>query len=292
MSQKIVVFVLAVLFSWVLTAQQEEETIIQTFRHTRVINSHSTETLPARKLDFRVVHKFGDIAGNGGGWPTFYGLESASDISIGLEYGLNDNIMIGVNRTKGSGPLKQNINGLAKVRIMTQEYNGNIPLSLAIVGIASVSTMQKNTIPGTINFFEVSSHRLAYHIGAHIARKFSDRISVQGHAAWTYRNLVLAGDQNDLASVGGALRLQITKSIGLIFDGTFPVLSTLRTSENGYFPAIGIGFEFDTSGGHVFQVNLTNATGINETDFIPYTRSNWGDGQYRLGFTISRLFSM
>ena len=38
-------------------SEGQEESIIQTFRHSRIINSHSVETLPARKLDFRIVHR-------------------------------------------------------------------------------------------------------------------------------------------------------------------------------------------------------------------------------------------
>lgn len=275
-------------------AQKEgvEEPIIQTFRHSRLINSHSVETLPARKMDFRIVHRFGDLVGDNGGWPTFYGLENASDVSIGFEYGLTDFIMVGINRTKGSGPLKQNLNGLLKARIMTQERNGNLPFSLTAVTSLSFSTMQKSEIVGVLNFFAKGSHRMTSHFGLHLARKFSDRFSGQFNAQWTYRNVVLTGDDNDLASIGGGFRVQMTQSLAVLLDTTFPILSDLRTAENGYYPSIGIGFEFDTSGGHVFQINLTNSQGIAETDYIPYTRSNWADGEFRLGFTISRLFNM
>ncbi len=275
-----------------LFAQTEEERVIQTFRHTRIINSHSVETLPARKLDFRIVHRFGDLAGDNGGWPTFYGLENASDVSFGLEYGLNDNMMIGLMRAKGAGPLKQLINGFLKVRIMTQELNGNIPVSLTVLGNLTYSTMQKSEIVGTLNFFEKGTHRMTSHFGLHVARKFSDYWSFQFNAQWTYRNVVLTEDENDLISLGGGLRAQLSKSMAVILDTTFPILSDLRNSDNDFYPSIGIGFEFDTSGGHVFQLNLTNSRGILETDYIPYTRSNWTDGEYRLGFTISRLFNM
>jgi hypothetical protein len=29
-----------------------------------------------------------------------------------------------------------------------------------------------------------------------------------------------------------------------------------------------------------------------ETDYIPYTTSSWSEGEFRLGFTISRLFNL
>ena len=200
--------------------------------------------------------------------------------------------MLGVSRSKGAGPLKQNLNGFLKVRIMTQERNGNIPISLAAIGMTSYSTMQKSDIVGVLNFFAKGSHRLTSHLGLHLARKFSDRFSAQFNAQWTYRNVVLTGDENDLVSIGGGLRAQLGKSIAILMDTTFPILSDLRTSENDYYPSIGFGLEFDTSGGHVFQLNITNSQGIMETDYIPYTRSNWSDGEFRLGFTISRLFNM
>ncbi len=276
-----------------MSAQEsKEEKVTQTFRHTRVINSHSVETLPARKMDFRIAHRFGDIAGNAGGWPTFYGLENASDVSIGFEYGITDNIMFGVNRAKGSGPLKQLVNTFLKIRIMNQEINGNLPFSLTVVGINAFSTMQKSASVDALNFFENGSHRFAYHLGFHVARKFSDAFSLQLNTAWTFRNIVPFGDQNDLPSIGGSLRWNVSKALGIIVDTTFPIDTDFRTTENGYYPVVGIGFEFDTSGGHVFQLNVTNATGLSETDFIPYTTSNWGDGEFRLGFTISRLFSI
>lgn len=289
-----ILLTIVTLLGSVLLAQDYEEStkVIQTFRHSRIINSHSVETLPARKLDFRIVHRFGDLAGANGGWPTFYGLENAADVAIGFEYGLTDRVMLGISRTKGAGPLKQNINGLIKARIMTQDLSGGIPVSMSVISMLSVSTMQKSEIEGVLNFFAKGTHRLTSHFGLHIARKFSDRFSGQFNAQWTYRNVVLQGDENDLASIGGGLRAQVSKSFALLADLTFPILSDLRTTDNSFFPSVGVGFEFDTSGGHVFQLNLTNSQGIAETDYIPYTRSSWADGQFRLGFTISRLFNM
>ena len=144
--------------------------------------------------------------------------------------------------------------------------------------------------PEVLNSFPKTAHRFANHISLLIGRKFSDRFSLQVIPAYTHRNLVATQDENGLFSLGFATRLQLSKVFGVIVDGTFP-FSDIRNSENGYYPALGIGLEVET-GGHVFQINLTNATGIMETDYIPNTRSNWGDGEFRLGFTISRLFNL
>lgn len=268
---------------------QSSEKVYQTFKDTRVINTHSTEMLKAGILDFRIGHRFGDAAGAGGGWETFYGLEDASDVLIGFEYGIRDNFMIGLNRSKGSGPLRQLVNGSTKIRLAEQDKQGGLPFSVAVLGLVSASTQPRSTLQGSIDFFEKTAHRFAYHAEVLIARKFSNYLSLQLSGAWTYRNIVPNEDQNDLASVSIASRIQLSKSIGIILDGRM-VFSDLRTAEAGFYAPIGIGIEWETGGGHVFQMNFTNATGIVQTDYIPYSTSNWLDGEFRLGFTIARQF--
>ena len=272
--------------------------VFQTFKDTRVINSPSVETIPAGKLDFRVTHRFGDAGGDAGGWPTFYGLEEASDVLIGFDYGVKDNLMVGIARSSGAGPLRQNLNGSIKWRLIHQETSGGRqPLSLTFYGLATYSTMEKSDREDDLNFFAKGAHRLSYHLQILMARKFSPRFSFQLGGGWTYRNIVPFNDTNDLAHVSAASRIQVSKSIGIILDAVLPFgalrnKATNDQDERIYHPSLGIGLEWETGGGHVFQMNFTNSTGIMETDYIPYTTSNWADGEFRLGFTISRLFQI
>jgi hypothetical protein len=48
--------------------------------------------------------------------------------------------------------------------------------------------------------------------------------------------------------------------------------------------------EFNTYG-HIFTVLFTNAQGLGESQFIPYTFDKWLKGQFRLGFCIERNFN-
>ncbi len=277
-------------FLFLLTSGTAQELVQETFKDDKVINSHSVETLPARKLDFRIVHRFGDLAGDFGGWDNFYGLEDARDIMIGFAYGVTNKLSVGINRTKGSGPLSRLVNLNAKYRILHQKVDGSMPLSLTFYGLSSISTMKKTEVANELHSFAKSSHRVVYCAQFLIARKFGDAFSLQLIPSYVHRNVVPSDDENGLFSLGLATRVQLSKVIGLIADLTLP-FSDLRTSANGYYPGLGLGLEFDT-GGHVFQLNLTNTTGIMETDYIPYTRTNWGEGEFRLGFTISRLFNL
>ncbi len=264
--------------------------VYQTFKDTRIINTPSVETTPHRKLDLRIGHRFGDLAGASGGWESFYGLEQATDVLFGLHYGVTDDLDIGLHRTKGGGPLRQLVSLSAKYRIMAQMDDNSKPLSMVFYGLASASTMRKSQNPEALNNFGQFSHRMSYHASLLLGRKLSEHFSLQFGIGYLHRNLVPFNDENSLISASVATRIQLTKVFGIIADFTLP-FSDLRTTSNGYYPPVGIGLEIET-GGHVFQVNFTNATGIMETDYIPYTTSNWGDGEFRLGFTISRLFNL
>ncbi len=282
------IFIFLFCFTNFLFAQEFTQ---QTFKDTRVINTHTVETLAKRKLDVRIGHRFGDIAGNNGGWQTFYGLENAADILFGLEYGIVDNLTVGLSRTKGAGPLKKLINTSLKYRFARQKKDNSMPFTMTAYGVLSCSTMAKDTSnTEVLNNFPEFSHRFMYTLQMLIARKFSNAFSLQIIPSYTHRNLVPFNDDNNLFSLGFAFRIQITKVFGIIGDATFP-FSELRTKENGYYPPLGIGLEVDT-GGHIFQINFTNARGIIETDYIPNTQSDWSQGQFRLGFTISRTFNL
>lgn len=278
-----------------LTAQRER--VYRTFKDTRAVNIHSVETLPKGKLDVRISHRFGDMFGDNGGWATFYGLETAEDVSIGAEYGFSDNFNLGFYRAKGAGAtplgqagLRQNLNLVAKLRLLYQEEEGT-PLSITAVGTATMSTSTK--IEGNDNLlrsFPRFAHRMAFNGSLVVARKFSPTFSFQIVPGVTHRNLVPFEGENTIFSLGAAARVQITKVMALVADVTQPFSKTI-TSENGYSTPIGLGLEWDT-GGHVFQLNFTNATGLFETDYVPYTTSSWGEGEFRMGFTISRWFNL
>lgn len=294
-------FIIGILLLSVTTAISAQEWVSGgMFNDRRVINAHSVEILPAKKLDLRISHRFGDIAGEQGGFKTFYGLENASDILIGFEYGLSDKANVGVFRTKGAGiytnskgasvsGLRQVMSGTIKYRLMNQ--NNDKALSIVILGVGSISTQAKTPNDlGTVTSFPSFSDRMAGTVQILLARKFSDALSLQLSPAYTHRNFVSVYDENGILSVGLQGRLRISKVLGLLVDITSPISST-RTADDGYSPSVGFGLDIDT-GGHVFQINVTNSKGLIETDYIPYTNNQWSDGEFRLGFTISRIFNL
>ena len=280
-------------------AGNAQELAHTTFKDRRVINTQSVETLGKRRLDLRIRQRFGDIEGDAGGYETLFGLDNASDILIGVDYGLSDNIDISLSRTKGAGRMPNGISGLRQLlnlsfkwSFLRQTEDGSRPFTLTAVGLSSMSMAKKaEDNESALNSFPRFIHRFAYHGELLIARKFSPGFSLQLSPGYTYRNLVPNGDENGIFSMGVASRIQLSRVFGIIMDMTVPFSEKRLSSDEGFNIPFGIGLEIET-GGHVFQVNFTNSTGIVPTDYIPYTTSGWFDGAFRLGFTISRIFNL
>jgi hypothetical protein len=46
------------------------------------------------------------------------------------------------------------------------------------------------------------------------------------------------------------------------------------------------------TGGHVFQLHVSNSAGMNERAFITETTGSWENFDVRLGFNLSRIFQI
>ena len=258
-----------------------------TFYSTRIINGHSTETLRKGVMEFRVEHRFGDIAGDAGGVQTMFGFDNSSDIRIALEYGVTRDLMVGFGRSKGTGvPYKSLLDGFVKYKFLAQKKIGS-PVSISALTTTSFSYMKASSDISQVNAFPKWQHRFAYTAQLNIARKFNDRISLALIPTMVHRNYVATDDLNTLFSIGGAARFGINSKMAILLE-YYQVLQgkdVRGTNTN----SLGIAFEWITFG-HNFTLNLTNSKGFGETQFIPYTYEKWSKGQFRLGFCIGRKF--
>lgn len=273
----------------------EEEPI--TFASTRIISGHSVETIAKGITDFRIEHRFGDIAGTNGGVQNMFGFDMLSDMRIALEYGVTDKLMIGFGRCKGTGaPYRSLLDGFVKYRALTQKKN-KMPVSLAVIGGSTFTYMTASSDISQVNSFPKTAHRFSYFTQVNVARHFGDKASIALMPTYVHRNYVASDDVNELFSLGGAFRIKLTSRFALIGEyyhafsnGTLRPSDTREDGSAGYKNSMGIALEWFTFG-HNFTINFTNAAGLGETQFIPYTFQSWGKGQFRFGFSVSRKFS-
>ena len=285
--KKIIITLLTVSIFGNAFSQETENLVYNTFHTTRIINSHSTEMLRKKTMDFRIGHRFGDISGTNGGPSSLFGIDNSADISIGFEYGVTNKLNIGLSRYKGAGPYRQLFEGYAKYKILSQ--SNKMPISLVAITKMNITSMVASLDSTSPTNFTTFSRRLSYSTQLIIARKFSERFSMQLVPTYVHRNFVGAFDQNVTVAIGTGFKLQLTKLIGIIGEYHFVFTEKAVKDKMKLHNPIALGFEFNT-GGHIFQMNFTNSRGFGEVQYIPTTLSDIAKGQFRFGFTISRIF--
>jgi hypothetical protein len=250
-----------------------------TFKTTRIVIGQSIENPARGNMLFLITHHFGAI---NTGYENLFGLKQAT-IRLGLEYGLTDRIGFGV----GLNTYLNTWDGFLKVKILRQSTGARkMPLTLALFANTAIYTT-KWEVPERKNYF---SSRMSFCFDLLIARKFGQRLSLQLMPAMVHRNLVeTAADKNDVYTlgVGGRFKVSTRVSINAEYHYLFPnqVVSTEAYS------SLSVGVDIET-GGHVFQIFLTNSEGEFEEAFLTNTQGSWSKGTIYLGFNISRIFTI
>lgn len=247
------------------------------FKATRVINGHSMEFLGNGVLDFRILHRFGFV---NSGVKNLFGLDQAN-MRFALDYGISKRVMVGFGRSN----VNKELDVFAKYRPIWQaDGPGGSPVSVVLV-----SGMTYNTMPWTDpNRKNYLTSRMGFYNQIIIGRKFSKAFSLQVAPIMVHRNLVdSVKDSHDTYALGIGSRIKLSNRVAFVVD-VHPILYGRQT---GTKDPISVGFDIET-GGHVFQLHFSNATGMNEKAFITETKGDFLRGDIRFGFNLSRVFTL
>ena len=262
---------------------------IATFKSTRLVNQHTIETTGPRTLDFRISHRFGPV--NSEAYNAF-GLDGPANIRLGLKYSPEGRFMFGIGRSS----LDKLVDGFLKYRLLRQKTDNSMPLSVTLLACAYYTTLKDgNAAANGFDRYEFRSSRFSYCYQLLIARKFSPNFSFQVAPWLVHYNLVdLQSDKNDAYGLAALFRLKFTKRAAITAEYGYRLnkyTAVTKTENDIHFDTFSIGYELET-GGHVFQIHFTNSFGITENQFFPKTDTKWNDAGVRLGFNISRVFTL
>ncbi|WP_230688006.1 DUF5777 family beta-barrel protein [Hymenobacter ruricola] len=263
------------------TDSTKREAVAATFKGTHIINSQSVETPGEGTLAFLIQHRFGTL--NSGAYE-FFGLDNAV-LRLSFEYGLTDRLAVGLGRSSQ----EKTFDGFLKYRALQQSTGAHpMPVSVTLFASSAITTLKFNeAAPNATE--RTTASRLDYTYQVLLARKFSSSLSVQLMPTLIHRNYVaLEGMQNDVYSIGAGLRQKLTKRLALTADYFYVLPGYVA---DNYRNALGVGVDIET-GGHVFQLHVTNSSGMVEKFFIPQTTGNFFDGDIFFGFTVARNFTV
>jgi hypothetical protein len=255
---------------------QSPDIITGTFKSTRVVNGQSIENVGAGVLDFRISHRFGALSQGG---YNLFGLDQAT-MRVGLDYGLFSRLTIGVGRST----YEKQYDGFVKYKILRQQDGERfIPLSISYVGSMIYKTIKE---PAT-TYTPYLSDRFSFANQLLLASKINDYISIQLSPTLVHYNLVdSAKIPNDFKSLGISSRIRISKRVNITSEYFYRIDKLA-----GYYDPLSLGIDIET-GGHVFQLHVSNSNGMTERTFINETTGSWSKGDLCFGFNITRAFGI
>lgn len=250
-----------------------------TFKTTRIVIGQSIEIPHQGDMLFLITHHFGAL---NTGYENLYGLKQAT-IRLGLEYGLTKWLGLGV----GLNTYKNTWDGFLKAKILRQSKGAKkMPVTLDLFANSAIYTTKWEN-PDRTNYF---SSRISYTFEVMVARKFGNALSLQLVGSLVHKNLVAtAADKNNIFCAGGGGRVKVSERVSI--NAEYYHLFAGQVVSTKAYDSFSVGVDIET-GGHVFQIFLTNSSGEIEQLFLTETNGKWSNGEIFLGFNISRIFTV
>lgn len=247
-----------------------------TFKGTRILNGHSIETRKKGEFEFLISHRFGKI---NSGIDNLFGMDE-SNIRFGFEYAITNELTVAFGRSS----YEKTYDAYAKYKILKQKEGGkNSPISIAYFGSITAKTIKDYNPDNKPSFTE----RLTYTNQLLIARKFNSNFSIQFSPTFIHFNTIVeAKDDHDIFALGLGSRAKLTKRLALNVE-YFYTVNPFEYKE--FHNSLALGLDIQT-GGHVFQLILSNSRSMIEKGFITEGTGEFFKGDIHFGFNISRIF--
>ncbi|MCH7975445.1 MAG: hypothetical protein IIC18_02680 [Bacteroidetes bacterium] len=250
------------------------------FKAPSIITIQSVTGLPARNLNVTIHHAFARVNAGAKG---LFGLDGPANIRIGIDIGLTDWLSVGVGRSR----FDRQYDLRSKITVLRQRQNDSMPVQVAVTGNAAITTVSSEEM----DFVD----RMSYGGALLIARRFSDRVSLQvapmiGHANTVFVQRAPNGiltPENTVFAVGLGAQVQVSSYFSLLAE----YVPVVGPRSDGTANAMAVGLAIDT-GGHVFQLFMSGSPYAVEQQTIGQNSDNFFDGDIRLGFTVNRVFGL
>jgi hypothetical protein len=240
------------------------------FQAPVAIHLPTAETLGKGEWQFEIGHRFRPPVSDGPG--AFWGLDGPVNMRIGLGYALTDRVMLTLARSN----VRDNLDLQFKVRALEVRM-GPVPVMAGILGGAAWSTEvagRDASDPGNVQYYG----QLILNARA------TDRWALGVVSSYLHNVLLEPDDPEGDLFLGLNTRISITPILSL--EGEWN-LSGAREDAEHRIGAFGV--ELDTAG-HFFKVFLTNSVLLNPSHYLLGSPFRFEASEWRLGFTITRLF--
>ena len=261
------------------TVKKVEKPVREPWQATTLIESQTVIGVEKNQLELIIHHRFGAISN---GFTDIFGIYAASNIRMGLQYGITDKLTIGIGTEKTNKLTDLS----AKYVIFQQTRSGSMPLSLSVHANVALDSRDEQFFGANYEYTD----RFSYFSQIIASRKFTDALSIQIAPAYAHFNSVDSVYQNDKAAVMIGGRYKFTGSMSAIVEYHQPIsINPPRDYHNDIEPGLAFGLEIATST-HAFQVFATNYQGIMAQKNYVMNTNKFNSEGILVGFNITVRF--
>lgn len=275
--------------------KKKDKPVVEMFGSGILIDEQTSVIAQKKTLELMIQHRFGLIKDNGASdlWGVY---APSANTRMGLNYSILDNLMVGYGITRKNMYSDFQV----KYNILQQTRKNTIPVSVTIYGNMAIDGRNKSvfetiTADSTYKFGD----RLSYFTQILVSRKFNSWFSFGINGSFTHYNSVTAdtvsvkGMNHDVIGIGILGRIKFSPQSSIVFHYSLPLdiksLNENTIVTNKPKANFGIGYRVATAT-HSFEIFITASNGIIPQDNYMYNTSDWTDGEFRLGFNITRLW--
>jgi len=249
------------------------------FESSFIIDNPTNILFSKNTLEVTMAHRFGLI---NGGTNDLAGFWAPANIRIGVSYAIHERLTIGYGTTKFDR--LQDFNW--KVGILKQTRSNRIPVSIAYYGNFTIDARTKDN-------FMLDQHRYSFFNQLIIAKRFSPNVSLQIAPSVSHYNVVESYMENDRIAIAFGGRVKVSPNTAILFDYSQPITKfedPERPEVDLNLPGVSLGVEFATSA-HAFQLFVSNYNGIVPQKNYMFNTHDFFDGDFLIGFNITRLYN-
>ena len=265
------------------TQTQEKSKPVRFTFGTGILIENQTIATPFKgQLEMEIHHRFAMIKN----YHDLFGIYGSANTRIGLNYGITDRLMIGVGTTKDYQ--LQDIQW--KYQILQQTEDNSMPVSVAYYGNFVADLRSKDAFGPAASYRNI--HRLSYFTQIIIARKLTDKISLQVAPSLIYYNSVpqtsdSTGYKNLNLGLSAGARINVFGNHSLILE--YDQLLTKQNIDVQPKPNLALGWEIGTAT-HTFQIFASNYNQIINQRNLVFNTNDFKKGEYLIGFNITIRF--
>lgn len=256
--------------------ESKVESKLQLFHSIHAVNLPTAETLQRGELEYEISHRFIPTidAKN-----SYFGIDGPAHIRTALAYAITNQLLV----TAGRSNYNDNYDFRLKYQFLRLDHE-TMPLLLAArTGFAWNTEVYD--INGKLRD-KTDPKNFQYYGQLIFNTMFFKRLGIGLVPSYLYNSHIWCENSEYSFTVGSYLQYY--------FSAMWSVFLETNTTVSGWrkdYNPVAIGIEIET-GGHFFKIFLGNSQALNPTQYLAGADLKIEDGDWRLGFNITRILKL